>query len=379
MKRTIITLILLGFFVNAHASVNTFVLSGSSVPASAQYYANGLGDGFNFCHAIRFGEYAEFKALLSKGMNPNFRCSGQHPLYLATDNGDLKMVRDLLNFGANPKVKTYGKTALQLAKENGYDEIAKALSDAMGKKESSSNNAEKTDVLPSSLLNPYLRSPESSYDYGKNYNPFISQPEVTSSYDYGKVYSQLPKETNVAEAVFGHTWQSIVVVKDSKGQGSGVIVRPNIVATNCHVIDDEDVIVYKHDNRQASTDTAFRAKVLMRNDDQDFCLLEVSGLWGIQAQIRKYNTLKIGENVYALGSPQGLDLSLSTGIISQLRQGKHGRYIQTDAAISPGSSGGGLFDSDGNLIGILTGKIADEDSEGIGFAIPADLMEDLLR
>jgi len=90
--------------------------------------------------------------------------------------------------------------------------------------------------------------------------------------------------------------------------------------------------------------------------------------------VRKYDSLKVGENVYGLGAPQGLDLSISLGLISQLRTHDGNRYIQTDAAISPGSSGGGLFDSAGNLIGILTAKITDAGVEGIGFAIPADLV-----
>ncbi len=138
-----------------------------------------------------------------------------------------------------------------------------------------------------------------------------------------------------------------------------------------------EIVVYKHDNRRASTDTTFAAAIRKRDGENDFCLLDAAGLWGIPAGVRKYETLGVGENVYALGSPRGLDLSLSAGLISQLRRGDAGRFIQTDAAISPGSSGGGLFDSEGNLIGILTAKIAEEDVEGIGFAIPADLALDL--
>ena len=183
-----------------------------------------------------------------------------------------------------------------------------------------------------------------------------------------------PQNKGIAETVFENTWRSVVLIKTSEAQGSGVIVRPNIVATNCHVIDDGgDIVVFKHDNRLASTDTLFSATVRRRDDENDFCLLDVAGLWGIQASMRKYDTLNIGENVYALGSPKGLDLSLSTGIISQLREGANLRYIQTDAAFSPGSSGGGLFDSQGNLIGILTSKFTTEGAEGLGFAIPADL------
>ena len=190
--------------------------------------------------------------------------------------------------------------------------------------------------------------------------------------------SELPfapaSQKGVAEAVFERAWRSVVVIKGEGEQGSGVIITPNVVATNCHVIDNlESIIVYKHDNPRATTDTLFYATIRYRDDDRDLCLLDVDDLQGIPPKVRDYDKLNIGEDVYAVGSPKGLDLSLSTGVISQLRQTTDARYIQTDAAISPGSSGGGLFDSDGNLIGILTRKIADEDVEGIGFAIPADL------
>ena len=167
----------------------------------------------------------------------------------------------------------------------------------------------------------------------------------------------------------------MVIITNGNGQGSGVIIRPNIVATNCHVVnEDGGIAVYKSDNRRADIDTAFPATIRRSDTDKDFCLLDVRGLWGIPATVRKYDTLKIGEAVYALGAPKGLDLSLSDGLISQLRKHNGNRLIQTTAAISPGSSGGGLFDAAGALIGIMTAKITDKSVEGIGFAIPADLV-----
>ena len=183
-----------------------------------------------------------------------------------------------------------------------------------------------------------------------------------------------PEQKNIAAEVFENTWRSVVMVKDGEGQGGGVIIRPNLVATNCHVVEGDDITVYKPQNRRIKEDMPFYATVVHRNETHDFCILEVKELWGIAATIRKYDTLKVGENVYALGAPQGYDLSLSNGLVSQLRTTDDGvRYIQTDAAISPGSSGGGLFDVEGNFIGILTSKNVEEKTEGIGFAIPADL------
>jgi len=187
-------------------------------------------------------------------------------------------------------------------------------------------------------------------------------------------FSAAPKETDAATRVFENAWRSVVVITSGEGQGSGVVVRPNIVATNCHLVSGDKIAVYKSVNRKADTSTPLSASIRHADKGKDFCLLDVAGLWGVPVQVRKYDSLKVGESVYGLGAPQGLDLSISLGLISQLRTHDGNRYIQTDAAISPGSSGGGLFDSAGNLIGILTAKITDEGVEGIGFAIPADLV-----
>ncbi len=184
-----------------------------------------------------------------------------------------------------------------------------------------------------------------------------------------------PKKTNIAERVFENTWRSVVVVVSGDGQGSGVIIRPNIVATNCHVVDvGSSIAVYKSVDRRADTDSTFAATIRRSDEGKDFCLLDVYGLWGVPAAVRRYDTLKVGEDVYGLGAPKGLDLSFSDGLISQLREVDGSRFIQTNTAISPGSSGGGLFDSEGNLVGIMTSKISDENAEGLGFAIPADLV-----
>ena len=184
-----------------------------------------------------------------------------------------------------------------------------------------------------------------------------------------------PTDSTIAQQVFENTWRSVVVIETHDAQGSGVIVRPNIVATNCHVVDNaKRIAVYKSVERRADADNAFAARIRHADKRRDFCLLDVDGLWGIAATVRKYATLKVGESVYGLGAPKGLDLSLSDGLISQLREIDGNRKIQTNVAISPGSSGGGLFDREGNLIGIMTSKITDESVEGIGFAIPADLV-----
>ena len=285
--------------------------------------------GNELCSAANSGDFLRLQRTLTWGANPDHKCWGiNRALHIATEHGHIRMVKALLNAGANPKLKDlHGNTAYDVAIKEGNDRIAAILR-------------------------------------GDTFDP---KP----------VIQELPSETkgNKAEHVFENAWRSIVLIKQGDGQGSGVIIRSNVVATNCHVVNgNDDIIIYKHDNRRASTDTLFGATIRRRDIARDLCLLSVPGLQGAATTARQYDTLKIGEDVYAIGSPQGLDLSLSSGLVSQLRYGTNGRYIQTDAAISPGSSGGGLFDSNGNLIGILTEKIVGENVEGIGFAIPADLV-----
>ncbi len=87
-------------------------------------------------------------------------------------------------------------------------------------------------------------------------------------------------------------------------------------------------------------------------------------------RIRSFDSLKVGETVIAIGAPSGFSNTLSTGIVSQLRVLDGQKLVQTTAAISGGSSGGGLFDDKGNLIGITTFKI--RDAESLNFAISID-------
>ena len=185
--------------------------------------------------------------------------------------------------------------------------------------------------------------------------------------------TDLPVATNPAAAVFDSVWRSVVYIADDDGQGSGVIVGRDTVATNCHVVTANKIGVFPPATREATADKSIRARIIRRDKKRDFCVLRVGGVGGRIAKIRKFSTLKIGEAVYAIGAPEGQELTLSDGLISQLRNRDGRRLIQTNAAISHGSSGGGLFDANGNLIGITTAVITEDFAANIGFAIPAEL------
>jgi hypothetical protein len=103
--------------------------------------------------------------------------------------------------------------------------------------------------------------------------------------------------------------------------------------------------------------------------DKDLCLLTAPGLTAKPARLGSAARLKVGEPVYAVGAPQGLELSLSEGIVSQLRGGPP-PLIQTTVAISQGSSGGGLFNAEAELVGITTFYL--KDAQSLNFALPVE-------
>ncbi len=150
---------------------------------------------------------------------------------------------------------------------------------------------------------------------------------------------------------------------DIASQGSAVAIDLNTLLTNCHVIKNSQTI---HLVQGRSRMTAI---VVSADEKTDRCVLKIAenALTGFAERGRDFGDLRVGERVYTIGSPGGLERTLGDGIISGLRTIESMRLIQTTAPISPGSSGGGLFDQAGNLIGITT--LFFEGGQNLNFAI----------
>ncbi len=146
--------------------------------------------------------------------------------------------------------------------------------------------------------------------------------------------------------------------------GSAVAITKNILATNCHVALAGHYLVLKVGNQYKT------ARVVYHNRRQDLCLVEVPGMQFTSVPIRQSKKVAIGEDVVAIGNPAGLEKTLSKGIISNIHRARGSVLLQTDASVSRGSSGGGLFDNKGNLIGIITLKLRRADD--IALAIPTE-------
>jgi tetratricopeptide (TPR) repeat protein len=186
-------------------------------------------------------------------------------------------------------------------------------------------------------------------------------------------FSAWPK---TPQEIFEAVAASIVVVQtfDASRQviafGSGVVISSGEIVTNCHVVEQGTFVRVKQGEK------TYQASMHYSNTDYDLCHFTVRGLNAPPVSFGSVAALKAGARVVAIGAPQGLELSISEGLVSSLREHESGaKIIQTSAPISPGSSGGGLFNDRGQLVGITTLFL--KDSQNLNFAVPVDWIKDL--
>ena len=176
----------------------------------------------------------------------------------------------------------------------------------------------------------------------------------------------MPKE---AGEIYKQASGGVVAIRTRRGDGSGVVVGDNEVVTNCHVVDDGGPIGVGLVDPNGQWEPV--PAQLVAAVEGDLCLLRTKGLSATPLQIGSAKNLNPGDTVYAMGAPLRLPLTFSGGFVSQLRGGPElPDTIQTDAAISGGSSGGGLFDCEGCLVGITTSS--KEGGQNLNFACPVD-------
>jgi serine protease Do len=175
--------------------------------------------------------------------------------------------------------------------------------------------------------------------------------------------------------------EAVVQVRTPSGLGSGFIINEDgFLITNFHVIEGEtqlSVEVYLQRNDQLEPRTYKQVRIVAINKFEDMALLKIEDK---DAPKFKYVTLgssdaaAVGERVFAVGSPLGLERTVTEGILStKTRQLQGELYLQTTAQINPGNSGGPLFNMSGEVVGITNMKITF--GEGLGFAIPMEAVK----
>ena len=167
-----------------------------------------------------------------------------------------------------------------------------------------------------------------------------------------------------ADEVFDKASGAVYVVKADRRLGSAVAISDNELLTNCHVTGDLAEV------KIARAKDEMPAKVISRNADADRCVLRTATKLAKWVTVRPYDDIKVGERAITIGTPQGLELTAAEGIVSSKRVYNQTRVVQTSAPISQGSSGGGLFDARGHLLGITTFYF--RGGQNLNFAVAAE-------
>jgi serine protease Do len=179
--------------------------------------------------------------------------------------------------------------------------------------------------------------------------------------------------------------QAVVQVRTPSGLGSGFFVNPDgYLITNFHVIEGDTEIsveVYSTDsNGQLSRDTYKKVRIVAINKFHDLALLHIEDKNSPKFKyltLGSSDVLNVGDAVFAVGSPMGLERTVTEGIVSTKTRELEGElYLQTTTQINPGNSGGPLFNLAGQVVGVTNMKIMF--GEGLGFAIPVELVKNFL-
>lgn len=181
--------------------------------------------------------------------------------------------------------------------------------------------------------------------------------------------------------------EGVVQIQTASGLGSGFVIN-NLghVVTNQHVIAGEQeirVVMYRQQAGGLEKVTFEKVKIVAMNGFLDLALLQIDDESVAQLPmvvLEPNDSLVQGERVFAIGSPLGLERTVSQGIVSVRARESSGRwYIQTTTQINPGNSGGPLFNLRGEVVGVTNMKVAGVGVEGVGFAIPAGLLKQFLK
>jgi S1-C subfamily serine protease len=209
-----------------------------------------------------------------------------------------------------------------------------------------------------------------------------AQPAYTSEESNRiAVYKRaLPSVVNVTSSQLSLDFFYGVVPSESQGSGF-ILTKDGRILTNYHVIANPQKLEVTLSDKHK-----YPAKIILQDPAHDLALLQINANNLTPAVLSESRDLQVGQNVYAIGNPFGLNGTMTTGILSSIRSVREPQgatienALQTDAAINPGNSGGPLLNSRGEVIGmntlIATGGA--EQSSGIGFAIPVDTIKAVL-
>ncbi len=242
---------------------------------------------------------------------------------------------------------------------------------------------------PAVPLSPPGGAPRSVADLTSKLAPAVVNVSTTQKVEVGKVRGLPPGSP--LEDLFRRFQEQQgdggePVTREATSLGSGFVIDPSgYIVTNNHVISAgegkdgpvDSITVTLSDRRE------YKAKIIGRDTLTDLALLKIEASGLPYVKFGNSQAARVGDWAIAIGNPFGLGGTVTAGIVSALHRnigsGQYDRYIQTDASINQGNSGGPLFDLDGNVIGINTAIFSPTGGNvGLGFAIPAELAKPVI-
>ena len=228
------------------------------------------------------------------------------------------------------------------------------------------------------LNNIQPQPPQTIVEYRPVVNPPTPQPpspSVPSAFDV--TYAVEKAAASVVEIDVSTRVRSFFGEHEAQGAGSGVILNSQgYIATNYHVIDQGgDIIVRIYDGRE------YPARLVGTDPQTDLAVVKIEAENLVPTVFSDPDAVRVGQIAVAIGNPLGaLGGTVTHGVVSAMNreitiQGQTMTLMQTSAAVNPGNSGGGLFNAGGELIGVVNAKGSGMDIEGLGFAIPSDIVQ----
>jgi S1-C subfamily serine protease len=192
----------------------------------------------------------------------------------------------------------------------------------------------------------------------------------------------LPRPTSTVKNLQDAGDASVIVKRKNGGHGSGfAITNDGYILTNYHVIAGKKVGKPEEVTVVLPTELELPATVVRFNEKTDLALLKIDRKMEKAFLLTADKKYKRHDDCYTIGAPKSIELgqSLSSGLISNERETKEKMYMQLNMSVSPGNSGGPIFDREGNLHGVIVSKLVGQHTEGVCFAVPSHLSGDYLN